>query len=1362
MGIFNIHLPKKVDNAIGAIGRGAVRTVAQVNPLDNGRTWQHTAPVNSLSAMQQLTHNGASNIVGQVAKPIIRSGMALNQGIGNLELKIGGRQTQNASQYANSIDPRLQKFTGYTGTKGQIAGDLVNTAATVAMPGSSTITKNAFRAVAPKFVPDIANRALANAGVGAVGGAINNASFAAGNNQIYSLNDLKNSALTGAKFGAALGAGGTLAAPVVKAGGRVTVKGAKAYNDNLSLPALEGKIAANTEARNQNIANREAAQLRGDNRGVRVLDKQHADLLHENNKLQKIYSFQSKGIGGSTKKVSTQPPDFLQTSPEYAATHPPRQSDAMALADLSPKEQMALNEVKISLAPKDINTGKNPFKSPIPEVKQGDYKQIISNEQAASNPAMVAGNRWQIAMEKLKKSNPDEFKNFWRHVEDPKSAKSPELQQAVAAWRRVDDRIHGTSQQLGGNTNYLTNHGLHPWNLPDDLAKHLINGGDIQKFAGLNSLSRKYRTIAEGEAKGLQLGDNPLQEGSKYIQASAGSLRRRAIIKGLGEADGHIQDKTHYLDMGGGETIPMSKEAHDALRGLQKERYSTNKAAVSVRTVNQGLKTSILSAGQFHPVNISLMRAGPSLALSGHPIMAVKGMAGTFSATKGRVGKMYEGALTDTIKDPGTGQALSYVDAAAKIGSPYAQKGYETAGSALKSGVGHKLVFEQQIPMMHNQVVRGVINDLIKKGVPLDSNEARQAGIAANSTMGFINKEALNIPTSVRKGMHDWMLASQFTPSKIVTLSKVGKGGVAGKYARADVASNVAAATAIIAGVGYLLGQKQDSIRDSLLRALVNPAVPSSQKDSKGNDVEYRIPLTYTGEISHLLGIKLKRQADGHLGIDWKPGNAPGTVTDWMRSRLSPLPSTAVKLATNTNFSSKPLYDPSAPAGTKAIQSATTIGQGFLPIGTQGALNTKVVKEHLPGSAQAVLDANTPGSNPLLKSGLSSVGFSPRADQTKGKGLTSAQYFSALDTAKHGLNGHEKAALELYAGNKKNPVTGKYDVQPNVNDTSAKAKALLDQPKVIDHLIAMNASLKKQGQKVDPLWLSSKDQVTKVLQYQAMPPGGADRSRWYKQNADWYGPLSDQRTAFFNGLPKGDPNKPSAPIEFPNASSSVAAKQEQFFNLSDSKERAAFIRDNPDVQKQLDAQVDYNNKMRVAQGYGALDTFPSATPQVQKIIDTYNAIPKGGGKRGGNKYRSQWIQAHPKEYAAMQQYFTQVSLYGLEKDAGQAQYQDTGFSQKGLKDIYSLGQYDIGKQTDANGNTFYALGGNTDSSSGSGGYGSYAKGSKTPNTAKYLKSYGVAKSKKLGRSVRVSKVSARARGTTGGKITVRSKKIRLA
>lgn len=1015
------------------------------------------------------------------------------------------------------------------------------------------------------------------------------------------------------------------------------------------------------------------------------------------------------------------------------------------------------------------NTQLNPTKVTIPEVQPGNYEQARINPQLASNPIDFATSQAVKAAQRLSKA---EQKNIPHLVENPSLATSKAAKEFVARHNQLTNLTHATSQGLGGNTNFVPNYFRHAVDLakPEDAARweKLVNerGGaaaDPYAFGGVDNMNRVFENVKDLQSAGFHLKNenNPIQNIIDYGKSSSATLKRQALVKGFTEADMTAGPKLNNFDLHNGNVIPLSDRGIQEIQGY-KPAEKVNAVHSGYRAVNRKVKQGVLSVSEFHPLNIGPKVSGTLLA-RGHGIKAAEGLYGTFRSQLGRKysDKLQQSyatkPLTATIGD-GQAAKVTTVEAGARLGTPlkfgsdYANEGKLELG---KAGFGEKTIFEESMPALHGRAVQAAVKDLNKKGLSLDSPEAHALGTRINELMGFVNTEVRNLNQGRQRGLSDIAFAPQFTRSKWATLKSALKDtrfnnkSLAGSYARRAVLANAATDFVFMAGVGYLVKQKSDDARDLLLRAIFNPAVPTPWKDSKGNTINLRTPASYSSEALGLV-VTLERGKDGHLTPKFEPskiGGLHGTVASYGRNRLAVVPSNVLKVVSNENYAGKLLYDPNAKFGTKVEQGATTIGSGLLPIGGQGIPQTDFVKKHLPGNVQDVLNANQPGSNPLLKSVGSSFGLTPTTDKTVGKGLQTDQYFSALADAKKGLNSHEKDALDLYAGSKKNPVTGKYDVKPNANDTQAKARALLDQPKVIDNLIIMNAKLKSQGQKGDPLWQQSKDKITSVLQYQAMPPGGPDRTHWQTQNGDWYNPLSKQRTAFFNSLPKGDPNKPQAPIQYPNASPDVAAKQEQFFNLTDGKQRSQFLQENPDVQKQLDAQVEYNNKMRVATGYGALDTFPKASASTQKIIDTYNAIPKGGGKKGGNLYRSQWIQAHPNEYAAMQQYFTQSSLYGLQKDAGQAAFKDTGFSSKGLGDIYNLGKYDIGKQTDANGNTFYTLGQGGQNGS-SGGYGSYARkpkfsttGIKTAKIKKFSVPKGVKVKKLAYKPVKTKKLS---------------------
>lgn len=210
---------KDLGQAVDVVSRGASRVVDQVNPLDNGRTYQQRTPTRSMSAGQQLTHNGLTNMAGDnFAKPLLRGSFAVNQGLGNLERKIGGKPTLNASQfYANSpATESLRKFSGYTGTKRQIVGDAITNVANIAAPASSKLLEQGIKSVAPK-IPQLAVKAASNAAVGAPVGAIGNVGSVVSSEQPLT----KDSVVSAAKQGALIGAAGGAILPIAaKVGGK--------------------------------------------------------------------------------------------------------------------------------------------------------------------------------------------------------------------------------------------------------------------------------------------------------------------------------------------------------------------------------------------------------------------------------------------------------------------------------------------------------------------------------------------------------------------------------------------------------------------------------------------------------------------------------------------------------------------------------------------------------------------------------------------------------------------------------------------------------------------------------------------------------------------------------------------------------------------------------------------------------------------------------------------------------------------------------------------------------------------------------------------------------------------------------------
>lgn len=972
--------------------------------------------------------------------------------------------------------------------------------------------------------------------------------------------------------------------------------------------------------------------------------------------------------------------------------------------ELAPDTVKAATEKPHGLNTPEQNTAMNPYKSDLKDVKQGSYDAAIQNAQKAEQDVR---SKFLVAEMSLKKLPKDVQQQFGEYHEGTLTHKDPKVQakinQASKDWQAVTDAIHAHSQALGGNTNYLTRYAPHPWDLPEDIETQPINGSG-KDFKGLNSIERKHRTIADGKQAGLSFDGDYMDAMKKYAEGSARALKKQALRRGFALADSGEMEKKGNLTLGTNDVLPLSEKGLKYAKGIQNVPKSTNILLRGYRKTNRVLIQSLLAHTPVHQGNVS-MRAVPGLILSGHPLAGMKAAAG------GTLG-MFDGHYSQSVFRRATEDGTAAK--AAQIGMHY-----DTSG--------HGILWRGLTPV-HDQVARSIIHDLEKRNVPLNSQEARQAGNAGNNMMAQMNFEARHVSPSTARAIGDVFLARQFTPSKFARLKQAGlditensikdetvggttpsngkiriKQSLGGRYARATVVGNVIATTALIAGIGYVFKQKSDDLKDVLLRALIDPAVPTPIKDAKGNTQEIHLLATDTADVSKLIGLKLVRGSDGHLGVSWNPNNLPETVGDYVKARLSPVLGDGVKIATNSNYANKPLYDPNADLPTRLTQAGTTLTTGSLPIPLQNLAYTQPVKDAVgsfsPGAKQ-ILDTNSNGGNALTNTGLGMFGYTMKNDTTVGNGKQSTDYFSALNSAGAGLNNKEQDALDLATGTKKNPVTGAYEVMPNANDTRAKATALLDQPKVLDRLIQMNKDLAAKGQSIDPLYSLTPDQIKKYYEYQAMPPGGADRTKWQSDNKTWYNSgFQSARSAYFNSLPAGDPNRPQLDIQAPQTTPVVDALLARSDNMTDPAEKSAFYSAHPEVSKYFTDLADYTNKMRVAQGFDPLRSSPKADANTENFMNAYFAASTADRKNLRNQ--------NPEAYLAMQNYEDNMSRYSLDKAAGQDQLIGQGDSQNSapgqsyLKSAFSLGQYAIGKGVDANGNTTYDYAPSTNTAAGS-------------------------------------------------------------
>ena len=968
----------------------------------------------------------------------------------------------------------------------------------------------------------------------------------------------------------------------------------------------------------------------------------------------------------------------------------------------------------------EANTAANPVKVEIKPIAEGDYQGARIQAQSVENKIQVAKRQLVSSVQSLSKND----QNLFRYAkEDPnliKTAENPNLmQEAVSRANRLTDSIHANSQAVGGNTNYLDSYWHHTWDLsnPEQAKKFQALGGDVYApdFTGVNSQPRVFHSIKQGEQAGFSLKHtNPIQDINNYADNATYQLKQATLKKGMLEADAKNLIANGSARTPTGESLGYSKKAIQEMN-VYNRPINNNIGVKAYRTANKAAKQTILSLSQFHPINIG-MQAVPTALLGGHPGSAGLMVWDTAASliSKGHADKVIESFIKD-----GTMEKAATMGTPILHGSDFSAEGV----LALTKKFGEDKIFGQQMPVMHGRLVQSVVADLERKGIALDSQEGRAAGDMVNKIMGFVNNESRGLDPRVQRALSDVALAPQFTRTKWETIGSalnLLKWDYAHMLARKAVVGKYATEVAVGLAVGYLVGQKSDNFVDTLKRMLIKPSIATPWKDDKGNNIQLNLPANFISELAGL-AFTLGRDQNGRVTMDFKPGEIPANLASYGRSRLAVIPGAVLKVATNTNYAGKPLYDPNASLKDKFTQGITTLGQGALPIGLQGAVYNPKVMSLLPKTSQDILNANKPGAQPFLKSVGSSFGFTPVTDKTVGLGLHNTRFYNGVDEAKQGLDHQGSNVVDNYFGSKKNPVTGQYEVMPSVWDATTKARELLQNSTpgqngkdALDNIITMNQNLNSQGEKVDPMWLQSRDNIVKTLEYQAMDTG-PQKTFWYNQNKTWYQPIADLRGKFFDSLPPSDPNKPSAPIEYPQPTSQVQSLMDKYYSMTDSTQKYNFMKQNPSLQNQMDKQVKYANDVLVAKGQAAQKTYPKMNPQMQNFTDQYMAADKATRKNMRN--------SNPQQYQAMIGYFDSTDLYTIGTNAAQNQLVGNPDSNsKENKAISSLAQ-DIYQNADGSYSVVPAgwMQGLTNGSSSS--YSAWPKKPKQPFSKSFTKSF---------------------------------------
>jgi len=424
----------------------------------------------------------------------------------------------------------------------------------------------------------------------------------------------------------------------------------------------------------------------------------------------------------------------------------------------------------------------------------------------------------------------------------------------------------------------------------------------------------------------------------------------------------------------------------------------------------------------------------------------------------------------------------------------------------------------------------------------------------------------------------------------------------------------------------------------------------SMGKDEKGNEKVINIPL--------LPGfLTLPRAAVAGIS-DAFSGDTKGAIGGASKVLATPL-QVGGQVIGNADYFGRPIYTDQKTADQEGINpdSAPTMAKKIAGY---------VAGQAMPGYGRAIKDAVTG------KSGLEVAAQAGELPLRFGKKLKpeTAAYFKDRDQIYGSLNKNDKAVWDTIHPKLKN-VNGEYITDPTVYSSAARAVNYLNNENVLKAENEMAKRARDRGEKTDPLFSLDDKKQRIALTIATLPPKDPQIKKLKKDNA-WYSDYSKSRAAFFDSLPASDPNKPKGPIEYPEASGKVSSLIDAYNQLEDATMKRKMLDNNPEIADQFAKEEQYSRAVRAAKMLPQYDKYPEPTPEVQKLIDEYTALPKNESANGKSKTRSSWIKAHPTEWAKMTEQFDKQATYNLEQDAQMAAFEGEDFTNKGITAIKSL------------------------------------------------------------------------------------------
>lgn len=888
------------------------------------------------------------------------------------------------------------------------------------------------------------------------------------------------------------------------------------------------------------------------------------------------------------------------------------------------------------------------------------------SDEAQGAADQLRGHSAESIAEKLPEEDRENFLNYATRVKD--------IQDYIHEARGISDPYDITPyRQNYGARMHVENDSGKPVDLEDYLgkeesfqkARHFNDYGELEKNTGLKRSTQDFH-----------------EDLSKDVVSAQHHIAPHNLYNGLRQAFG--DDAVSY----GKRTTEATTELKDfpsvftapdvAERINSRATYSYDPDAIGTALkgydkLNASMKNVKLSLGGFHNINEMLNQ----LALN---------PSGAGSTTRALVDSQYFRDKMNEWDKNGTMEKALH--SGLTLGG-----GEEGSVISKIPGVkqAHDALFGRQIPISKMQVFEKYAKDLDLSN-PGDYDQMRGIARGINNTFGGINRLVDGLSATRMKQLSRVTLAEDYNEGQIRTLlSSISKGGIEGRMARQVVIGRamILATPGIIQAIAtHKIGNSPQDIAKFVANQLVNPTVQTPFKTPGGTPKQ----------ISLVGGIVNKIDRAVAPGFDKNNPDKLSGLQSELSGNLAPGASAAQEELTNKDYYGNKLHG-------GGMNAAEDVG---------AALNTATPIPFSP--AGRALEGTHFKDNPVVKlisGGQSAISPEEAAVDISGAGRVAAnpnapvmQIMNNRTDMYKGLSTDDQAALDnVHPSWNPNATKGsEAAIYKNKQYEINKWNVLRSNTNIYNVLKKQNSFAAAHGEPSDPLFSLNKKDYDTLTEYEFLKHAdmGTDANNtaavMYAQNAKMINgyetaesKYQTQMNALYSksGGVQGN-NEPAFQVggapEYKESPEQTNLSN-QYFAMNDSNstgaQRADFLNNNPQLTTLFTAQFNAENEIRKQQNEPLLKGYPEPSTSLNNWMNDYIAASKTA--------RTSLRTANPTLYNQMSDYMGQVDAYELSKTAGQAQFVGQNLTQKNLKQIYDLGQYDIAPDTDSAGNTSYSL-----------------------------------------------------------------------